>query len=162
MSDLQTLFSDLGFFGARTVLQTGNVVFEAPPGDDKAMENRLEAECSKRLGLDPDFLIRSDADWGGVIARNPFPGFASVSPASMVVAFAKDAPDPDAIAALEAATEGQPERLKVNGREIYIIYPNGQGRSKLSLSKIERKHPSVRATARNWNTVLKIAALVRA
>ena len=162
MSDLRAFFSDLGFSSARTVLQTGNVVFDAPPGDDKALENKLEAECEKRLGLKPDFLIRSIADWGSVVARNPFSDFASAAPASMVVAFAKDAPDPDAIAALEAAAEGLPEKLKVDGREIYIIYPNGQGLSKLNLSKVERKHAGVRATARNWNTVLKIAALADA
>lgn len=162
MSDLRALFLGLGFFGARTILQTGNVVFDAPPGDDKALENRLEAECAKRLGLRPDFLIRTAADLGAIISRNPFLDFASSNPASMVVAFAKAAPDPDAIAALKAATEGQPERLEVDGREIYIIYPDGQGRSKLNLSKVERKHPGVRATARNWNTVLRIAALAGA
>ncbi|MHA1559570.1 MAG: DUF1697 domain-containing protein, partial [Alphaproteobacteria bacterium] len=77
MSDPRAFFSDLGFSGARTVLQTGNVVFDAPPGGDKALENKLEEECAKRFGLRLDFLIRSVADWGGVMARNPFSDFAS-------------------------------------------------------------------------------------
>ena len=160
MADLRAFFADLGYPDAQTIVQTGNVVFDAPEADPAALEKTLETEAAKRLGLKSDFIIRTAAEWRGLIAVNPFPDFAAGNPTFMVVSFAKTAPDKDAIAALEAATEGLPETLRVIGREIYIMYPEGQGRSKLDLAKVERRHPSVRATARNWNTVAKIAALL--
>ena len=159
MADLRAFFAELGYADAKTIVQTGNVVFES--GDAPAtLEKKLETEAAKRLGLKSDFILRGAADWRRVVAGNPFADFAEDNPTFMVVAFAKAAPTQDAISALEAASKDLPEQVKVLGREIYIKYPNGQGRSKLDLAKVERRHPSIRATARNWNTVLKIAALL--
>ena len=46
-----------------------------------------------------------------------------------------------------------PERVQVVGREAFIVYPNGVGKSKLNLK------PLGTGTARNWNTVLKLRAM---
>lgn len=61
---------------------------------------------------------------------------------------------------LQAAIKGR-ESLRVVGRQIYITYPDGIGRSKLSGALIERKL-GTRGTGRNWNTVLKLMAMVQA
>ena len=53
-----------------------------------------------------------------------------------------------------------PERAAVGGREVWLYYPAGAGTSKLINEVIERKL-GVRGTARNWNTVSKLAALAR-
>ena len=161
MADLRAFFGELGFPEAKTVVQTGNVVFQSGIAP-ATLEKKFETEAGKRLGLKSDFMLRSAAEWRRIVRANPFAAFAETDPASMVVAFAKAAPTKDASSALEAATQDLPEELKVVGREIYVKYPNGQGRSKLDLAKLERKHPSIRATARNWNTVMKIAALLGA
>lgn len=161
MADLRAMLAEEGFTDIETVVQTGNVVFEAAEQDPAKLERSLEEAAVRRLGLKSDFIIRTPEEWQAVIANNPFADFAADMPNSMVVAFAKTAPDAAAITALEAATEGLPETLRVIGREIFISYPDGQGRSKLDLVKVERKHPSVRATARNWNTVMKVAALLQ-
>jgi len=160
MADLRAMFAAGGFADAETVVQTGNVVFGAADADTGELERRLEQAASEQLGLNSDFILRSAEEWKAVVAGNPFADFAADNPTFMVVAFAKADPDAEAIAALHAATDGLPESLEVVGREIYVMYPEGQGRSKLDLAKIERKHPTVRATARNWNTVLKVAALL--
>ena len=69
----------------------------------------------------------------------------------------KDAPDAAAVSALQAAIEG-PESVRADGRQLYVVYPAGIGRSKLTLKLIE-KQLGTRSTGRNWNTVLKIAAM---
>ena len=160
MADLRAMLVAEGYTNVETVVQTGNVIFDRPKLDGAALEAKLEQTTSTRLGITPDYLVRTPAEWKALIAANPFAAFAVDTPSFMVVAFAKVAPDAAGIAALEAATEGLPETLTVIGREIFITYPNGQGRSKLDLTKVERRHPAVRATARNWNTVLKIGALL--
>ncbi len=52
----------------------------------------------------------------------------------------------------------EPDRLQLRGREVYLRYPNGSGRSKLTNSLIE-KRLGVESTARNWNSVQRLAAL---
>ena len=70
----------------------------------------------------------------------------------------KDKPSAQATQDLEAAITGR-EMLRVEGRQVYIVYPDGIGRSRLTNSLIEKKLRT-RCTGRNWNTVLKLNALV--
>ncbi len=73
--------------------------------------------------------------------------------------FLKDAPQPAAVKALQAAIKG-PEILQAHGKQLYIVYPAGIGTSRLTIKLIEDKL-STRGTARNWNTVQKLAALAK-
>ena len=70
----------------------------------------------------------------------------------------KSAPDATRVKALQAAIVG-PEIVRAKGRHAYIVYPDGMGRSRLTSALIERTL-GTRGTARNWNTVLKLGALV--
>jgi len=162
MAALRDLFSALGFGEAKTLLQSGNVVFDGGRTAPAKLELMLEGEALSRLGLRTAFMIRTAAEWRSIVAANPFPDFARDNPAFLHVGFAKAAPDEAAVAAVAEAIAGLPEQVRMIGRESYILYPAGAGRSKLgpALVKVERKHPSIRATARNWNTVMKIAALL--
>lgn len=72
----------------------------------------------------------------------------------------KDAPTETAVKALQRAIEG-PEIVRANGRQLYIVYPAGIGRSRLTNRLIEDKL-GTRGTGRNWNTVLKLGALATA
>lgn len=65
----------------------------------------------------------------------------------------KDAPGAKAVT--QAAITG-PELVQARGRELYAVYPAGIGRSRLTSSLME-KTLGTRGTARNWNTVLKLA-----
>ena len=82
---------------------------------------------------------------------------AERSPGHVVVVFLKSAPSNSAFDALRAAITG-PERVHGDGRQAYIVYPAGIGRSRLTNALVERKL-ATRGTARNWNTVMKLAAL---
>ncbi len=72
----------------------------------------------------------------------------------------KGAPDAGAVAALQAAITGR-EVVRADGRHAYLVYPDGVGRSRLTLALIEKKL-GTSGTARNWNTALKLAALAGA
>src|SRR6266581_983263 len=158
MSDLRDLLTQLGFMDARSLLQSGNLVFRSNARTGVNLERLLEAE--KRLGLRTDFLVRSAEEWKAVVARNPFPDEAERDPAHLLVVFLKDAPDGKNVEALQAAITG-PEIVRAVGRQAYIVYPSGIGRSRLTSTLIEKKL-ATRGTGRNWNTVLKLGALVRA
>jgi uncharacterized protein (DUF1697 family) len=157
MADLAAMLADIGLASARTLLQSGNVVFDSAGRSGAALETFLEKETAKRLKLETDFLVRTAAEWTSIIAANPFPREAQDDPAHLVVMALKAAPTKAHVAALEAAIKGR-ERVRAKRRELYMVYPDGIGRSKLTIAVIEKALAS-RGTARNWNTVLKLQAL---
>ncbi|RIK46479.1 MAG: hypothetical protein DCC58_03035 [Chloroflexi bacterium] len=158
MADLRALASDLGFTSVRTLLQSGNLIFRAAAQPTADLEQQLEAATAARREHHPDYIVRAAAEWQALVAANPFPAAAAADPTRLVVMCLKTVPTDEQVRALQAAISG-PETLEVRGREAYIIYPNGQGRSQLTTNVVE-KHLVTRATARNWNTVLKIDALL--
>ena len=157
MSDLRDMLTQLGFYDARSLLQSGNLVFRGDARADAGLEHLLEAEAETRLGLRADFLIRSAQELRAVVARNPFRKEAECDPSHLVVMFLKSAANVKDVKAMQAARTG-PEVVRADARHVYIVYPEGIGRSRLSNVFLEGKL-GVRGTARNWNTVLKLAAL---
>src|SRR5881628_15465 len=160
MSDLRDLLTQLGFMDARSLLQSGNLIFRSDARVGVNLERLLEAEAEKRLDLRTDFVVRTAEEWKAIVARNPFRDEAERDPAHLLVMFLKDAPDVKNVEALQAAITG-PEIVRAHGRQAYIVYPSGIGRSRLTSALIEKKL-ATRGTGRNWNTVLKLGALVRA
>lgn len=159
MAALRELFEALGFAGAKSLLQSGNLIFESDGRTRGELERLLEVETAKRLDLSVDYLVRSAKEWETVIARNPFPKEAEHAPGHLVVVSLKTAPQVKGVETLQAAIKG-PERVHAEGKHLYVVYPTGIGRSKLTSTQIE-KTLGVRGTGRNWNTVLKLAALCK-
>jgi uncharacterized protein (DUF1697 family) len=157
MGDLVSFARELGFDKPRTLLQSGNLVFESPDRGDAALEKRLEAEAEPRFGFQTDFMVRSAAEWRALIAANPFAKAARDDPSHLLVMPLKAAPADGALEALRAAIKGS-EKVEIVGRDAYLVYPDGIGRSKLTITLIEKKL-GVRGTGRNWNTVLKLAQM---
>lgn len=157
MSDLRDLLTKLGFLEVQTLLNTGNLVFKSKGRKEADLEQLLESEIVRRLDLRTDIFCRTAQEWPDIIAHNPFPEEAERDPGHLVVMFLKGAPAKSAVEAVRAAISG-PELIRVEGRQAYITYPAGIGRSKLTNQLIERRL-GVRGTGRNWNTVLKLAEL---
>lgn len=154
MADLRRMLIELGFEQPRTLLQSGNVVFRSETVTGAELEWLLETETEQRLGLRTAFMVRTAGEWRALVAANPFPEAAANDPGHLLVMFLKDVPAPASVQAVQAAITG-PETVAAVGRELFIVYPNGIGRSKLNLKDL-----GAHGTGRNWNTVLKVATLV--
>ena len=161
MADLRDMAAGLGLTDVRTLLQTGNLVFGGGErgGDGAALERLLEAEARAKLSLDTQFFVRTAAEWERVVAQNPCGVEAARDPGHLVVWCLKAAPGAAQVRALQAAITGR-EVARVVGREAYLVYPDGIGGSRLTAAVLDRTL-GVRGTGRNWNTVLKLAALTR-
>ena len=147
----------LGFTGAKTLLQSGNLVFTAASKSASALEKQLEQETEKRFGVAADYVIRSEKELAQVVAANPFPKEAKADPSHLVVMFLKSATGAKDVQALQEAIKGR-EIVRGDGKHLYLVYPDGIGESKLTNVIIEKKI-GTRGTARNWNTTLKLLAL---
>ena len=156
MADLRAFFMTLGFADAQTLLQTGNVVFTAAKQAGTTLESQLEAQATKRLGLDTDFMVRTAQEWKALVAANPFPEMAARDPSHLVVMFLKHRADTKKIKALQGAITGR-EVVRAVAKQAYITYPDGIGTSRLTNAVLERAL-GTSSTGRNWNTVLKLAA----
>jgi uncharacterized protein (DUF1697 family) len=160
MADLRNLIAELDFTDVQTVLQSGNAVFRGRKMAGPALELQLERATEKQLGISPQYLIRTAAEWAAIIAANPFPPLAKEDPSHLVVMPLKSAPKPAQVKDLAGAIRGR-EQIRVVGKQLYITYPDGIGTSKFTGAVIE-KRLATSGTARNWNTVLKLAALCEA
>lgn len=156
MSEVKAAFAARGWRAVRSVGQAGNLVFDAE-GEAAALEQIAEAALSEGLGLATAVMMRREADWRSMIACNPFVAEAVSDPARLVMVATKAMPRPDAEEALAAIARR--ERARVIGRAAYIVYPDGQAGSRLAGSGLDRALGTL-GTARNWNTVLKLAEML--
>ena len=159
MADLRGMLSDLGFANPRTVLQSGNAVFESESSTGKKLEQVLERATAERLGVDTNYFVRTADQWRSIVADNPFPEEARDDPAHLLVTLLKDTPTRARLTALQHAITGR-EVVRAMGDHAYVVFPDGIGRSRLTTAVTE-KHLGTRATGRNWNTVLKLDTLAR-
>ena len=145
MAELRKMCERCGFEAVRTYIASGNVVFRS--GRDPAgCRAGLEAELKRYAGRPVDVLLRSGTEMAGLVERDPFAG----RPGNRVTVHFLDGPAP---ADLDAVTKGaDDELLEAGEREVFVFYPDGMGRSKLSLDLGT-------STARNMNTVTRLAEL---
>lgn len=157
MADLAALCTAQGHAEVRTLLASGNVVF-ASDRPAAALESDLEIALADH-GLVTDVLARTHAELTAVLAADPWPEASADHPSHVLVTFHRDPFPADALARLAAFHPG-PERFHVHGRELYTDFRSQQGMRDSTLVSAMRKakFPAV-ATARNWNTVRKLAEL---
>ncbi len=152
MGELKDLHESLDLKDVLPYIQSGNVVFKSDDADVAKLQRQIENGFEKRFGFHVEVLVRTSAELRDIIDKNPFQGQQSKESKWVAVMFLADRPDDTA----------QEDLLKlfIIGKEMYIYYPNGIGRSKLSHSYIEKKLKTF-GTGRNWNTMLQLQKLLQ-
>ncbi len=148
MSDLKTLCTEAGFKNVRTFIQSGNVILESA-ASERSVKAKLERAVTARLGKPTAALVRTPAELGRTLDANPF---VDADPRRVIVFFLDEPPPRDALKTVQIPGR---EEVAARGREIFVHYPDGQGRSKLKLPVAQS------GTGRNLNTVAKLLELAR-
>jgi uncharacterized protein (DUF1697 family) len=157
MAELRALAAEIGWADAQTYIQSGNLVFTAG-GSREALEARLETAITQRFAMDVPVMVRSAAQWRGYAPACPFPDAARDAPNRLLLCLSKRPPADGAEAAIQArAADG--ERVARRGDALWIHFPDGSGRSKLSPSLIDRLIGSP-STSRNHNSVVKLEEML--
>ena len=138
----------------RTYVQSGNIIFRTEEKDLAKLSVKIQDAIEKKFKCRPDVILRTTEELKRAIASTPFAGRADLEPGKILVTFLAAAPPREAEANL-AKFKDYPEELHLKGREMYIYFPNGAGKSKLPWSSVE-KLLKVTGTARNWNSVTKM------
>jgi uncharacterized protein (DUF1697 family) len=147
MAELRAMGEACGFANIRTYIASGNLLFESAL-DESAIKAALEARLAEYAGKPVEVFVRTGAELAAVIVADPFP---DAHGSRHLVYFQNDAPTGALIA---ACRDINGERLALGARELYVDYGAGIRFTRLKIpGKTER-------TARNMNTVRKLAALL--
>jgi uncharacterized protein (DUF1697 family) len=155
MTALADLYRAQGFDRVTAVLQSGSVVFSTRLRSGARVADMIGEAIEEAFGFRPVVVMRTADELRETIARNPFADRTDVAPARLAVMFLAGTPAKNAGKALAAAYQGA-EDVHLRGSGVFIHYVNGIGRSKLTGAVLERAL-GVKGTARNWNTVWKLA-----
>ncbi|MEZ0448944.1 DUF1697 domain-containing protein [Cellulomonas sp. ICMP 17802] len=153
-AQLRAAAEGLGHTEVATYVNSGNLVL-VPAGAAAAVGPGLSDALAAELGFEVPVLTRTLAQWQAIVERLPFPDEAASDPAHLVLYCWDGAPS----TGFDPTPYGN-ERVAFAGHEMYAYFPDGIGRSKLTLPLIE-KSTGRRGTARNWNTVRALLRLAR-
>ena len=153
MPRLAALLTARGHGDVRTHLRSGNVVLDSPLTEEELAAD-LTTAISEEFGFDVPVVVRTGTQLGAVVAGDPFATVVT-DPARYLVTFLAEPPDPAAVDALPRTDVGA---YLVRGRELYLWLPDGVQDTPLAAWKWDRLlgRPG---TSRNWNTVVRLAAL---
>jgi uncharacterized protein (DUF1697 family) len=149
MSTLAELCEASGFAQVRTYIASGNVVFRSDSSEDRvrsALEDQLRVYAGKNIGV----VVRTASEMAEVLARNPF----NDAPSNRVMALFVDGPLPSD--PFDGVTGAKDEQIRLGNRELFVLYPIEMVTTRLRIPS------QAKGTARNMNTVAKLAALAAA
>ncbi len=158
MADLRALMEGLGHANVRTLLNSGNVVFDAKSGTPATLAKQLRAAVLAECGVDCEVIVKSAADLAAAIAEHPLRKHAD-DDARMLVMFTQEASALAELKALEAS-DWAPEAFAAGRHAAWLWCASGIIESRVA--KAVGKVLKERGTARNWATVLKLQAMVEA
>lgn len=158
MDALRSLFATLKLKDAQSYIQSGNIVFRTTERDMARLAKTIKEAIGRTFGFQPEVILRTTAEMNATRANNPFSDRPGLEPSKLLVTFLAETPSPEAAAKL-AAIEAYPEELRLQGRELFVYFPDGMGKSKLAAS-ID-KGLKTAGTGRNWNTVVKLLEMAQ-
>ncbi len=154
MEDLRALYESLKFEDPRTYVQSGNVIFRAKEKNSPALAKKIQNAIESKFGFRPAVVLRTPDELRRAIAATPFAASRNLEPGKILVTFLSDEPGSNVNATL-LSLKDYPEEIHLKGRELYIYFPNGAGKTKLPWSSVEKLLKTT-GTARNWNSVTKM------
>ncbi|ARP65728.1 DUF1697 domain-containing protein [Mesorhizobium sp. BR1-1-3] len=157
MADLKAMAEDLGLKNPRTLVATGNLVFEATATDIADLEQRLEAAFEKTFGRHVDIIVRGAEDWLKLAAGNPFPADSAKAGDQVAVRVMRKPAPVEAVTGLQAYA-GEDEKVTSVGGDIWVVFSRERPSSRL-LAAMNHKRMGT-GTSRNWNTVRRLAEML--
>lgn len=158
MDALKELHTSLDLQDVQTYIQSGNVVFTSDNPNVTQIQKDIEDGFAQKFGFQVKVMVRTAAEFNVIIENNPFQNQPIRESKWVVAIFLASDPISTALEDIHKTYTG-PEEIHIIGQEAFIYYPEGQGRSKLTNTFLEKKLKTA-GTARNWNTVLRLQKMM--
>jgi uncharacterized protein (DUF1697 family) len=157
MPELSAMFSDAGCHNVRTYIQSGNVIFTAPSELSKPLPDLITTQIQKRLGHKIPVILRTVSEMRTVVRSNPFLKEGTAEDILHLM-FLAALPKPSAVKSLDP-DRSPPNQFVVCGKEVYLRFPDGFARNKLTSSFFDSRLGTI-GTVRTWRTVTKLYELM--
>ena len=157
MADLRALLEGLGYTAVRTHLNSGNVVLTGEDADPAAHSARIEAAIRDRLGMDVRCVVLTADELRAIIDGHPFADVADNG--SRMMAYVYLSPVDPALVEGHGPIPQDPEHARLGSRAAYQWCPDGLTAAP-EIGGHLADHLGVGITARNWNTITKLAELL--
>lgn len=155
MLDLRAMCGQMGLQEVQTYIQSGNIIFESSEEHTAVLEKDLKKQIQTTFGFDVPVMVLTQTYLQEVAENNPFlQKNPELDTKLLHVTFLSEKPDEDLVKALTEKDYGTDE-FEVIGSRVYLYFPNGYGRTKLTNNIFEKKL-QVAATTRNWRTIGKL------
>jgi uncharacterized protein (DUF1697 family) len=154
MDALREVYTSLKLEQSQTYVQSGNVIFRTKEKNAPALAKKIQSAIGSAFGFRPEVILRSVEELRKAIAVNPFADRRDIEPGKLLITFLTEDPGENGRMAI-ASLKNYPEELHLKGRELFIYFPNGAGKSKLPWPKVEKLFKT-QGTARNWNSATKM------
>lgn len=155
MEELRAIYqASLKLRNVETHIQSGNVIFRSEEKDLPALRRRIEGAIEKKFGFRPPVILRTTEELREAIGKNPFAKRRDIEPSRLLVTFLDRDPGKE-IREQVLEIDTNPEELLMEGREVYIYFPNGMARPKMRWATVERVLKT-QWTGRDWNSVRKM------
>jgi uncharacterized protein (DUF1697 family) len=156
MAELRGLFEGLSLKEVDTFIASGNVIFASRSKDTRTLQQKIESQLLQSLGYEVKVFLRTVPEVGAIARYKPFNESQLSFAAALNVAFLADPLDAGAEKSI-MALKTEIDDFHVYGREVYWLCKTKQSDSKFSNARFE-KMVNARATWRNMNTVVRLAA----
>ena len=164
MEELRRVFGSLGFHDVKTLLNSGNVVFEAAETDVPTLTQIIEAKLEEAFGFKSDVILRTAAEMQALVESEPFAG-VSVTPATRLyvtfVGAARAGGRESKLSIPYASPEGDFQILRVADGAISSVLTLSPQRGTVDLMKLIEQAFGKNVTTRNWNTIIKVGQSLR-
>jgi uncharacterized protein (DUF1697 family) len=157
MADLRNMYIDLGFKNVQSYIQSGNLVFNSELVDISQLENILEKAILKYFEFEVPVIVRKKHEWEQVIQENPFLNENSTID-ELCVTFLSETPQIQLLNQLQSR-ETENDQIQVIGENAFLKIKGPYHKTPLNNNWIE-KTLKVKATTRNWKSVLKIGEML--
>ncbi len=158
MKDLSAALAKAGYTEVKTLLNSGNVVFQAPKQGAAMLEKALSALIEKRFGFPVPVLVREMAALEALHGNNPFKGIPVTEKTRLYVTFLADAPR-SSLKLPYVSPDKEFRILSLVGRELISVLTVSDDRGSVDAMAIVEKEFGKNVTTRNWNTIEKLLAL---
>jgi len=155
MSALKDAFEGMGFKDVRTLLASGNVIFECENSDEKMIADKIRSGLKETLKKDIGVILRSRDDLETLRSADPFKGIEVTPSIRLYVTFFAEKTAPRTIAIPYATPQGEFRILRASPLEVFSVLDLAKGKGTPEAMSILEKEFGSNLTTRNWNTVLK-------
>lgn len=154
MALLREMFSEMGLENPKTLLNSGNVVFESKEKNEAQLVEKLEQQIEKTFAFQVSVMVRAIEEIENIIHLDPFKKIEVDKDTRLYVTFLPKNPENE-LKLPYVSAEKDFQILQKNGREVFSVLKLKTAKSVDAMAFLEKEYGK-NVTTRNWNTVKKI------